>query len=1101
MKKITNVKLSLTLLNFLSITRIMKLQIKKPTILGIGLLSIFLLIGSVSFAQNPNQRISINVKNISIKELIKVIESKTTYTVVYRDVLVDDKKDITINEENKPLTDVLKSSLSSKGLQVVFNNNTIVITKKNAEPQITTKTIIVSGVVLDEKGQPVIGASVIIPGTTIGVATDINGRFTLEALSNSKIRISYIGYDAKEELVNTSLRIVLEPTPQALKEIVITAQAIGQKNAILQQINSNTIKNVVAADRLQENPDANSVEAIGRLPGISVQRSGGEGVGLVIRGLLPRYTSVTLNGIELPSTSGADRSTNLSGISQYALQGAEVFKSLTAEMDANSVAGAVNLKLREAPKGFHANVMAQNGYNKLNNYWGNYKFLTELSNRFFNDKLGLLFTANAEKVNRSVETMSAAYNFIGNENSDILIGNFNLEMINRFIYRQSIMLSLDYKLTSATTLSLYSLYNRSQNASQNQSKSYDVTGSGSVRYNFSSSPNAHSDIMQTALSGESNLKFLKLKAEYGISYSNGLNNNTAERNWTFKFDGASTSAITDIEHRKLDPSEIQPLYTDNPDSINNCWLERLGMNNSKMEDKNLNLYLNLTIPFKLKNLLSGYVKFGGLYRNKNRIKDDTSGSQWLNSSVNVAASQLLKEKLEWISLDKNNNITANGITSGQKHGFLNDKYNFGLTFDLDRLNQISSSWEDISTFYYNQGPAVYQPIFGGENKLGYAQNVEAMMMEDQNIHEKYYAAFIQSEINLGKIVMFLPGVRFESTSKTLEGRYTMPPTYIPSTNTPVAGVDTMRSISDTYILPMIHLRIKPTEKYYFHFAYTHTLSRPDYNSISPNYYVNTGWAPVSYRALNPDLKPELWKNFDAQFVLHDKKIGLLSINAFYKTVQNKIWTRTYQRIKGDKPLPPFPDNQSVTVSVWENQNYKGFAKGLEFEWQTSFWYLPKPFSYFTLTTNYTLSKSEIAYPYTRLQDVVPEGGGRPVRIRIDSIINAPMIFQPTQIANVSLGFNRKGFNAWFSYQYNGDIFTNIRKDPGRRLDALKKYFYRLDLQIAQKFVISNKYNLEVLLNLANASDYAEKQTYRGESRNSYIEKYGFTSDLGVRLRF
>ncbi len=52
--------------------------------------------------------------------------------------------------------------------------------------------------VLDEKGLPVIGASVIIPGTTIGVATDINGRFTLEAPSNAKLRISYIGYMQKK---------------------------------------------------------------------------------------------------------------------------------------------------------------------------------------------------------------------------------------------------------------------------------------------------------------------------------------------------------------------------------------------------------------------------------------------------------------------------------------------------------------------------------------------------------------------------------------------------------------------------------------------------------------------------------------------------------------------------------------------------------------------------------------------------------------------------------------------------------------------------------------------------------------------------------------
>ncbi|MDX9748850.1 MAG: carboxypeptidase-like regulatory domain-containing protein, partial [Paludibacter sp.] len=274
-------------------------------------------------AQNSTQKISMKVQNISMLDFFQQIETSTNFTIVYKDIFIDQKKDITVDVENKPVIDVLKKVLATRGLQAVVKNNTIVITKKNDEPKPLSSTRIVSGVVLDEKGQPVIGASVVVPGTTIGVATDMNGRFSLEAPANARLRFSYIGYDARIEAADvvSDLKVVLEPTPQLLSELVITAQAIGQKNAIRQQINSNTIKNVVASDRLQENPDANSVEAIGRLPGISVQRSGGEGVGLVIRGLEPRYSSVTLNGVQLPSTSGTDRGTNLSGISQYALQG------------------------------------------------------------------------------------------------------------------------------------------------------------------------------------------------------------------------------------------------------------------------------------------------------------------------------------------------------------------------------------------------------------------------------------------------------------------------------------------------------------------------------------------------------------------------------------------------------------------------------------------------------------------------------------------------------------------------------------------------------------------------------------------------------------
>ncbi|MFZ4583236.1 MAG: carboxypeptidase-like regulatory domain-containing protein, partial [Paludibacter sp.] len=189
--------------------------------LRVGLLSLFILLGSLIFAQN--QKISLQIENATVKDLIKQIELKTDFTVVYRDVLIDDKKDITLNEENKLLIEILKSVLTPKGLQAVFNSKTIIITKKNAEPQVVNKSKVVSGVVLDEKGQPVIGASVIIPGTTIGVVTDVNGKFLLEAPINARLRISYIGYEPKmEELkANADMRISLEQTPKKLDELVV----------------------------------------------------------------------------------------------------------------------------------------------------------------------------------------------------------------------------------------------------------------------------------------------------------------------------------------------------------------------------------------------------------------------------------------------------------------------------------------------------------------------------------------------------------------------------------------------------------------------------------------------------------------------------------------------------------------------------------------------------------------------------------------------------------------------------------------------------------------------------------------------------------------
>ena len=335
----------------------------------------------------------------------------------------------------------------------------------------------------------------------------------------------------------------------------------------------------------------------------------------------------------------------------------------------------------------------------------------------------------------------------------------------------------------------------------------------------------------------------------------------------------------------------------------------------------------------------------------------------------------------------------------------------------------------------------------------------------------------------------------------MKGLYAIPPQLPPSIDAPLPAFDTTAVRSDQFILPMIHLRIKPTDSYYLHLSYTQTLSRPDYGAIMPNYFVNTGWAPFTYNAGNPQLKPELWTNLDAQFTFHKDKIGLLSFTAFYKTVKDKIWQRSYDRIKGDPLIPPFPDASRVSVSLWENHPYKAYVKGVEAEWQTNFSYLPKPFCYLTMTANYTFTQSETNYPQSYFVLQTPPGGGRPTSVRIDTITTGPMIYQPRNIANVSLGYNKKGFNAWLSFQYNGQINTGVNYRGVSRLNSEKNHFYRWDLQLTQKFTIRKIQGFEVIANIANLSDFTETQKLSGDPRPTYTENYGWTADLGFRFRF
>ena len=235
----------------------------------------------------------------------------------------------------------------------------------------------IKGLVLDGiTGKPLPYANVYLEGTSLGSSTDPKGQFLILDIPTGSYTISirYIGYKKHDKQLEVQDNQVLELNfslnPEALEgeSINVTIQAEGQKAAINQQLSSKSIVNVVSSARIQELPDANAAESIGRLPGVSVTRVGGEGTKVVIRGMEPKYNAITVNGIRMASSDSENRSADLSMISSNMLEGIEVYKTLTADQDADVLGGTVNFKMKEAEGGkdrvkFH--FLSQGGWTNL----------------------------------------------------------------------------------------------------------------------------------------------------------------------------------------------------------------------------------------------------------------------------------------------------------------------------------------------------------------------------------------------------------------------------------------------------------------------------------------------------------------------------------------------------------------------------------------------------------------------------------------------------------------------------------------------------------------------------------------------------------------
>lgn len=284
----------------------------------------------------------------------------------------------------------------------------------------------IRGNITDENGLPLVGATIFIEELTLGTIADANGNYQLLGVPAGKqtVTISFIGYATIEteiEISKGDVYILNQQMGISTAEIVeVTAygQARGQTAAINQQLGAPGISNVVSAEKLQELPDVNVAEAIGRLPGLMVDRDRGEGQKIIIRGLEPKYNTISIGGNIVPSTSPDDRSTDLNMISPDIIGGVEVHKANTADMDASGLGGTVNLTLKEAPSGLRMNVGFLTGYNSLSNSINNYEANFHISNRFFNDKLGVMLSGNANIADRDTDKGVVSYDVQGVPNYD-----------------------------------------------------------------------------------------------------------------------------------------------------------------------------------------------------------------------------------------------------------------------------------------------------------------------------------------------------------------------------------------------------------------------------------------------------------------------------------------------------------------------------------------------------------------------------------------------------------------------------------------------------------------------------------------------------------
>ena len=198
------------------------------------------------------QTVTKSFSNESLKNVLKEVERQTKMSVIYKVDEIDGNRKVSATFRNTPVRKVLNKVLGDQ-LSYEISNRLITIHKRGSKPDATKQTSkpvkTVQGQVLDEQGQPIIGATVRIKGTTEATVTDVDGHFAISAPTGSRIEVSYLGYTSQEVSADRdNVKLSMTPDEQALKEVVVTALGIKKEAKALtynvQQLNSSEITGV-----------------------------------------------------------------------------------------------------------------------------------------------------------------------------------------------------------------------------------------------------------------------------------------------------------------------------------------------------------------------------------------------------------------------------------------------------------------------------------------------------------------------------------------------------------------------------------------------------------------------------------------------------------------------------------------------------------------------------------------------------------------------------------------------------------------------------------------------------------------------------------------
>ena len=887
----------------------------------------------------------------------------------------------------------------------------------------------IEGVVVDSvRGDFLNGAIVRLKDTTLVTRSDRAGRFNFTGIEpgDYTLEVDFLGFDIQSIPVSVNatsgieVEVALVASGIVEDRILVRAIRDQQTRELNQQRAADNIINVISSDSIGRFPDGNVAEALGRVAGVAVQRDQGEGRYISVRGTPIEFNGVSLNGVTLPAPDGDTSAVDLDTIPTDVVSSIEITKALLPSMDADSIGGNINIVTRGAldSDGAIQRVSAGLGRNELGGGL-NERYNLTLGNQFNNRTVGALFSASYTSTERETDNFE---NGFGSNGGQIFPEEVEFKDYELTRERYALDGRLDFLVNDNMNLYVTGLHSVFKDDEFRHALllEYDDYAAGSTPKIGTATDTAfikelrHRRVENTinafTFGGEMFMDTMTL--DFNLAYTDAEQVYPVRNYLIYEF-----SEAIDVDYDFSSPNN--PVWTVAGGQPNQLGLDPAGYEFAEYQrrgristDEDLSFTTNISMPMNFGRGV-GELKFGMKYVGKEKTRDEDRKETGENAA----------------------NLSLSDVTRGEASQ--NFAINLGDRFFLSFFDEYGSTYES-------------QPDFVSIPRRNFTA--------DYTAEQDMIAGYGMATVDWDQTRM-VAGLRVERTDFTGDAfRFDRQTDGV----TPTSAGKT-----ETHFFPNLQFRREVGDDGILRVAYTTAINRPKISDRVPAIEErDRGPGRREVELGNPDLKSAYAHNFDVMFDYYIRPVGIFSVGAFYKRIDDVIFG-----ISGDREFEG---------AIWEvtrpENGGKGSVMGMELNWQQSFSNMGVPFDGLGMFATMTFVESEADLPFG-LGEVRMPG-------------------QSDQVYNLGIFYEKAGFNARFAYNWRSKYIDEVSLET-RELDTYWDERGQLDFttsyQINETFQVYGEAS-----NLTNT-----KQNRFSGSPDRVYEREGFGRvwQVGVRANF